>query len=133
MTFERDEYRDLVKKQQQKVGVQRRASHLHLIEQAAVEAKYLTGDRHWDVFLQQIAYFTEEVRKQREGAARLLADPNVVSTDALLRAKIAVIECDARIQAWEAVIALPKQLIEQGEIARDVSTDSVSDSPNDAE
>ena len=48
----------------------------------------------------------------------MLESPHMVAPDDIMRLKIAIISCRARLSAWDAVISLPRDIKEHGEKAR---------------
>ena len=121
MTYERDEYRQVLAEQQAKVaanGAQR--DHLVLLSQAAVNASNMTGSTEWDVFLQFLQSHADRVKASRVALDEVLKDPRVTSDEDMRRAKIQYIEADAIVRTLEAVISLPSDIIESGDKARDL-------------
>ena len=91
---------------------------LELLRQAAIRTELLTGSSEWDSFLGYIQAVMEETEAQRKSLIELLSDPLVVDHVHIMQAKIALAECKGRIDAWQAVIELPKDLIEVGDKAK---------------
>ncbi len=91
---------------------------LELLRQAAVRAELLTGHSHWDSFLGYIQAAVEETELQRESLISAISDPLLVDRDTIMRMKIALAECKARIEAWQVVIELPKDLVKAGDKAK---------------
>lgn len=89
-----------------------------LIRQAAVRTELLMGSSEWNSFLGYIQGAIEETEVQRDSLIELISDPLMVDHDQIMRAKIALSGCKERIAAWNAVIELPKDLIEAGNKAK---------------
>ncbi len=91
---------------------------LEMLVQAEVKAGLLTGDPNWDIFLSYIQAVLEVAKGQRDAFAAVIADPATVEHDRIMSAKIGLAECKGLIDAWEAVISLPKDILEVGREAR---------------
>ena len=91
---------------------------LELLRQAAVRTELLTGNSEWDSFLGYIQAALEETEFQRKNLFSAISDPLCVDHNAIMQIKIAIAECKGRIDAWQAVIELPKDLIEAGDKAK---------------
>ena len=94
------------------------ANDLKMIQQAAVKAELLTGDPVWDLFLTYLQHALEETETYRQSAQDMLTHPNTVDHNTMLQAKIALAESTSRASILEAVISLPKDLIELGSKAK---------------
>ncbi len=110
----RDEYRQA----QKSLRTDGRDYNLTMVQQAAVKAELLTGDPVWDLFLTYLQHALEETETYRQSAQDTLTHPNMVDHHSMLQAKIALAECNSRIAILEAVISLPKDLIEMGAKAK---------------
>ncbi len=97
---------------------QERRPQLEMLAQAEVQAGLLTGDPNWDIFLSYIQAVLEVTKGQRDAFAAVIADPATVEHDRIMSAKIGLAECKGLIDAWEAVISLPKDILEVGREAR---------------
>ena len=89
-----------------------------LMRQVAIRTELLTSSPVWDSFLGYIQAVMEGTEAQRKSLIELLSDPLVVDHACIMQAKIALAECKGRIDAWQAVIELPKDLIEAGDKAK---------------
>lgn len=94
--------------------------HLEMIRQAGVKAGLLTGHPHWDTFLSYIQAAVESLEAVAQGFEDVLCDPTVVENSELLKAKIGLAECRAQIRTLNSVISLPKDLMAQGDQAKDI-------------
>ena len=91
---------------------------LELLRQAAIRTEHLTGSPDFDSFLGYIQAAMEGTEAQVRSWIELMSDPLIVDHDQIMRAKIALAECKGRIDAWQAVIELPKDLIQAGDKAK---------------
>ena len=110
----RDEYQS--RPEAEKADDQR--PRLELLRQTAIRTERLTGAPDFDSFLGYIQAAMEATEAQRESLVELLSDPMVVDHARIMQAKIALAECKGRIDAWQGVIELPKDLIEVGNKAK---------------
>lgn len=99
------------------------AQQFEYIKQAAVNAEYLTGNEYWDKYVSYIQAKIEEMRDILDQLMDKLADPNIVDHNHIMSLKLSVIEAATYIKAWEAVITLPKDLIENGKITKEIIDD----------
>ncbi len=102
-------------------GAERAQEHrpvLKMLAQAEVKAGLLTGDPNWDIFLSYVQADVEFMEGLRDGFEAKIADPRTVNHEQIVLAKIGLAECTATINAWEAVISLPKDILEMGREAR---------------
>jgi hypothetical protein len=110
----RDEYRQA----QKSLQTNNRDYDVKMVQQAAVKAELLTGDPVWDLFLTYLQHTIEETEAYRQNAQNVLVHPSTVDHHEMLQAKIALAECNSRIDILRAVISLPKDLIEMGTKAK---------------
>lgn len=85
--------------------------------QALVLAEHLMTDPHWTVYqqvLQDARNRTEAVAKR---ALEALANPMTVTVEDLMRLKVTLAEARGMVAAFDAAIALPKQLKGNAEAA----------------
>lgn len=118
----RPEYSDFAKAQKTKRQNQtrERVPGLELLSQAQVKAEHVTGHDAWDTYLSYIQSAVEKAQGYMAHLDALLTDPMVVDHSQIMRLKVEREACRARIEAWEAATSLPRQIIEQGEKARNV-------------
>lgn len=81
-----------------------------LLQQAVVATEYLTGDPAWDVFLQRIQALIEGTRADLAAMAEHYALPNLTS-EQILMGQRHMLAAKERINAWEMVLRLPKQIM----------------------
>lgn len=93
---------------------------LRVLQQAEVSADRLTGDPDWDVFTSYIQAAIDSTEKQKRAAEDRLRAPDVVDHLEILRIKIALAECVARIEAWTAAVRLPALIKKSGSDAKDL-------------
>lgn len=118
MTFDKKDHDELLERKRLTKDADGLARHARLMEQAAVSAKALTGDQKWDIFLQNIQATIQAAEVERDGFEAILTNPNVVSHDQLILAKIGLAEVTSMIRTCRAVLDLPKDIIAHGEQAR---------------
>ncbi len=100
---------------------EREAAHrpqLQMLARAEVNSRMLTGEPLWDTFLSYLQAAVEQTEGQNAAFAATIADPRIVDGDMIMEAKTGLAECQGRIKAWNAVISLPKDLIEMGQEAK---------------
>ena len=90
---------------------------LRMVAQAAVRAENLTGDPNWDYFLSILQDTIERTSALASGFRAKLEAPGNVSHETLLECKMALRECLARQSTLESVMTIPKELIQNGEVA----------------
>jgi len=92
-------------------------AHLRAIEQAAVPAHAVMGDPNWRVYQQMLQGALERLRAVVEHDTRRLWSPECPATEERVL-KIRINRHVGMIEAFEAAIALPKQLLESAEAAQ---------------
>ena len=119
MSLSRDEWGDIVaaRKREKTEGYR---PQLEMLRQAAVPAEALTGDQNWDIHLRYVQAAIEDTEGQREAFQAILNDPRTVNSDELMAAKIAMVECGGRIEAFKACLSLPSDLMAMGEQAKEL-------------
>jgi len=81
-----------------------------LLEQAVVASKHLTASPEWNVFLQRIQVWIDQDRKSLQAMGDAIALPNLTS-EQILQGQRHMLVTKAKIEAWEQVISLPKEII----------------------
>ncbi len=119
MAFEEKEYRQSIA-DAAKPSVARDARHLKTLQRAALEARAVTGDPHWDYYLSCLQGAIEQTEKQIAHLRENLCDGSVVNHDQLLTLKLALAECRGRLTAWIVARDTPKELMESGDKATDL-------------
>ncbi len=118
MNYDRAEVTQLAQRKRIDAAPPRR--NLEIIAQAAVNTNLLLGDPIWDRFLTYIQAAIEETQAQLAEWQAKLSSPTLVNYEDLIRIKLAVAECTARIEAWTVIIQLPKELQTSGGQAKDL-------------
>jgi len=121
MTFDLSDFKAL-NKDLEKKRIETVVPHLQLLKQGVVVAELLPGVPAWDTFLSYIQGAIDTTREQHIALQGMLASPSILDTDRLLQIKVSALRCAERIAAWEAVLGLPKELIESGTKAADLLT-----------
>lgn len=117
MTYDRKDFERLIR-EKSKQRLEEMLPQLHLLRQGSVAAEILPGVPAWDTFLRYIQGAIETTEYQLATLQAALGSPDVLDQAQLLRIKVDALRCSERIQAWKAIIQLPKDLIEQGENAQ---------------
>jgi hypothetical protein len=115
--FDRQEFDKLMGENTIK-RLEKQRDHLEYQKQAEVSATLLTGDQNWDVFLQFLQSAVDTTKAQKTSLEERYLDPGLVNPDEIMKDKILIMLCAERIKAWETVIALPVDIMSQGEKAR---------------
>lgn len=116
---DREEFEALVKKENQaRINGQR--TNLEMIRQAAVKADLLTGDQYWDTFLSYLEAAVENLSTDRETSNRLLCGPQTVEPNEIMVLKFRIAQLDIQIATIRGIMALPKDIRERGEQAKDL-------------
>ena len=118
MTYDRAEVTHIANRKRIDAAPARR--NLEIIAQAAVNTNLLLGHPLWDRFLTYIQAAIETTQTQLAEWQAKLSSSTLVNYEDLIRIKIAVAECTARIDAWKAIIHLPKELQKSGGQAKDL-------------
>ena len=117
MIVERDQVTELRRRQQNGKDADSKLL-LQSLSQAQIKAEHVTGDPDWDTFLSYIQSAVENHEAEIAELKTMLESPHMVAPDDIMRLKIAIISCRARLSAWDAVISLPRDIKEHGEKAR---------------
>lgn len=113
MTFEREEYAELVaERTKQRANGQR--TNLEIMQQAAVKANHLTGDPHWDTYLTYIQHAREALESECDNAVFMLKAPEMVDANEIMVLKIRIARLEFGIGLLIGVVTLPKDIQEQG-------------------
>ena len=117
MIVDRDQVTELRRRQQNGKDADSKLL-LQSLSQAQIKAEHVTGDPDWDTFLSYIQSAVENHEAEIAELKTMLESPHMVAPDDIMRLKIAIISCRARLSAWDAVISLPRDIKEHGEKAR---------------
>jgi hypothetical protein len=118
--IERGHYVEMLERQRAQREEQKThatARDFHFLTQASVAAKNLTGTAHWDLFLRYAQGAAEHTKVELAKAAQALVSPGL-NADGLADLRARAIRLDERIKTIEAMITLPKDVINEGEKAR---------------
>ena len=119
MALERNEYRQSVADHSAKRSAAHDGRHLRLLERAALEARAVTGDPHWDYYLSVLQGAIEQTETHiAQFREQLCGD--VVNHDQIMTLKLALAECQGRLAAWTVARDTPKELMESGDKATDL-------------
>ena len=119
MAFDEAEYRRHIA-EAAKPSDAREGRHLQMLERAALEARAVTGDPHWDYYLSCLQGAIEQTEKQIAHLRENLGRGDVVNHDQIMTLKLALAECRGRLAAWIVARDTPKELMESGDKATDL-------------
>lgn len=108
-------------KQQQATDITAKRRQFAILAQAEVLAEHMTQVREWDLFLSYIAAAQEECAKEIDKLRAKISDPMVVDHDEVMRLKVLLEGWIQRQNAFQAVISLPKDLMEMGREAKSLA------------
>ena len=117
MSYSREDYDALIEKNKKSLNGER--PNLEYLTQAAVKQVLLTGNPHWDTFLSYLQSALERMLDQEIQLRDRLCSSSLVSPDGIMETKLALAEIVGQIKTIEAVIGLPKDIMETGEKAKD--------------
>ncbi len=92
---------------------------LEYLVQAEVKMGLLTGNPDFDVFLSYIQSTLNGLDERLGQARNVLCDPKTVNSDLITALKLEIAEVGGMIKSMEAVLSLPKGIMEEGEKARE--------------
>lgn len=98
----------------------------NMLQQASVKQEYLTNDENWNYYLTLIQSWIDKTRLNAQSFRDALESPDLVSQDERKKFLNYLMICNERIGVLEAVIALPKQIIEDHEKAK-LAIDDIPD------
>lgn len=87
-----------------------------VLDQAAVASEHLTGSHEWNVFLQRVQALVDQERKVLGAMGESIALPNLTS-EQVLQGQRHMLATKAKIEAWEQVLRLPKEIVDTAEKA----------------
>lgn len=100
--------------------VRERKPELQAVRRAALSADAVTGDSHWDHFLEVVQEKIDVKQKELDGAALALKTSDDFSPETMINQKLAVRLLGREVEALGWVINLPQQLREQGDRASEL-------------
>jgi hypothetical protein len=115
MRYERKHYREIVEESKAERLAEAK-TEARRMAQATPEMEKLTGDPHWNLFLQLLQGQVEETEQQLEQMREMLG-LHSMPADSLVELNTRVAACRSRIFTLREVMDLPKQLMEQGQEA----------------
>lgn len=118
MTFNREDWREL-NKRQGKETLNGERPNLQYLVQAQVKQENLTGDQYWDIYLSYLQEVFERITPQANQIRDRLCDPKVVDPNAIMEAKLALADINGQIRMIEAILGLPKAIMESGDKAKE--------------
>ncbi len=120
MSFERD--KDWAPHLQEAASerAHREVSNIGMINRAALSAAHITGDEHWNLFLEMVNDRLEKSRTGLQDFRNRLEKSNDFSPDVLINQKLMVRQLGCEIEALEWVIGLPKSIMEQSERTKEL-------------
>ena len=119
MTFTREEYEQHVKETQVR-EIQSRQGDLRFLTQAEVAAERLTGDPHWDTFLQILQAERDGCVAQEAVMQKKACDPLTTDLEELQRCRIQAIILRTTVDTLDRVLDLPKAMKKRGGRAREL-------------
>ena len=118
MSYERSDFQEFVDSPRYKRPPQRDRARLEMMAQAEVKAEHVTGDAIWDWFASYITSAVERTQDSKSALEAQLQSIDLVDDNEVRRIRTEIICCNTRIDAWNAVLSLPKDLKAMGEEAK---------------
>ena len=120
MAFDRSEYKELEnrKKHDGTVRPTNNSEMLAMMQQSAIKMEQMVRDENWNYFMTLLQSSIDKTKSDRENFFRQLTSPDVSSSELISLLRNYIILSDERIKTLEAVLLLPKQIIENGENAK---------------
>lgn len=131
----RDDYHKTFWRQRREAAIGEARQLAGAVHAAAVSASALTGNPDFDRFLSYLQAALEGASRDRQALLDRLSDPMLVDPTEVARTRAAASVQATREQLLKHVIALPRQLIEQGDKARgllELLKDDANGEPADA-
>lgn len=85
---------------------------LEMLQQASVKSEQLTNDANWDYFLTLIQEWINVTKENAQHFRSALESPDLVNTESRKQMENYLLLCNERIIILDAVISLPKQIME---------------------
>lgn len=104
--------------EQRSVDLQAQRRQLTLLAQAEVLAGNMTRVPEWNLFLSYVSAAAEECERQIDLLRTKVSDPMVVQHDEVMRLKVLLEGWQQRRLAFDAVMSLPKDLLDMGQSAK---------------
>lgn len=119
MSFDRAAYSAMVQRRRT-TWAQNSRPMLETAMAASTRIDLLTGDPNWDHFLAYIEAAVLSMKERESGYARKLEDPMLVDPQEMMKIKVQLAQARARIEAWQAVQQLPKDILNLGAQAKSI-------------
>ena len=116
--YSRSDY-DELKEKQAKESLNGQKGTLEYLVQAEVKMELLTGNPHWDIFLSYIQAHLDGLKDRLFQSRDSLCSSSTVNPDRITSLKLEIAELAGIIKGLEAVMSLPKGIMEEGEKARE--------------
>ncbi len=117
--YSRSDVEDMQKRLgKEKMNGQR--GQLEYLVQAEVKMELLTGNPDFDVFLSYIQSTLNGLNDRLFLARDALCSSRTVNSDAITQLKLEIAGLDGMIKSMEAVLSLPKGIMEEGEKAKEI-------------
>lgn len=121
MTFSRKEWKDAQEKLyngQRADLAANQATALRTMEQAAVAARHVTGDVHWDRYQSMVTASVEHITSQIGDARQQLADSALVEFTHIMQIKLRLARLEGMKAMADGLLQLPSDIIKLGEAAK---------------
>ena len=129
MSFDKKEFLETVAKRSQ----ERNSGNMPLFRAAVAVApimeKLMTGSDVWDRYLQHLQAYINQAETSKLNAQAKISDPAIWDAGALAKLKSDILIAEAMIQAWRVAMQLPKALIQGGEEAQAILSNSTVEQP----
>ena len=99
-------------------SLRRSVPDMRAMHHAALSIAEVTGDEHWDRFLEIVQGRIEELRIERDKALDQLKTSDDYSVEGMINQKLAVRLFGISIEVLEWAVGLPKEILEKGERAK---------------
>lgn len=114
MGYDREEWEKSQKERATFLELQKRVAHLRVARQAAVTAEKLTGDPHWNAFLQMLQAEIEDLRAKASAEREKAMGNRPLDTAEREMHRIEALVCEAVAGTLERVQGFPAELLRQG-------------------
>ncbi len=111
---------EFLRARRQQRNMEQTISHLQMVERSNVAAEHLTNDPKWDMFLSVIQGSLDQTKNLIEMAVDRLVASDLIDPTALMEVKLKHRELLSQQRTLEAVMVIPKSLMDDAEKARDV-------------
>lgn len=118
MTYTREEYQELLEKQGKERLNGQKPGFEYLV-QAQVKMENLTGDQYWDIYLSYLQDVLERISVQSDHARDRLCNTKMVDPNAIIEIKMEIAGLNSQIKLLEAIIGLPKAIMESADTAKE--------------